>query len=122
MRIECQNSSLSVASTIRTTPSPQAPTSTKDSLPGYGISTEDAEKWNDEYNRISLPIMPDHLFWNLLIEISRDIHPTDVESKLKTVIEQKTIDSRNKFNDQASDIMLSGTALFKDSSRLIEFF
>lgn len=114
--------SLSAASTTRTTPSPQAPTSTIDSLPNYGISTEDADKWNDKYNRTSLPLMPDHLFWNLLIEIARDTPPAEVESKLKNAMEQKTTDSRNEFNDQASDTMLSGTALFKESSRLMEFF
>jgi hypothetical protein len=112
--------SLSAASTTRTTPSPQAPTSTKDSLPSYGISIEDADQWNEKYNRTSLPLMPDHLFWNLLVEIASDT--PEVEPKLKSVMEQKTTDSRNEFNDQASDTMLSGTALFKDSSRLMEFF
>src|SRR5215469_18002299 len=78
-------------STSASTPcSTQAPTSIKESLPGYGISLEDADKWNGEYNRESLPIMHEDLFWRLLEEIARDTDPADVESKLKSRMEQKS--------------------------------
>ena len=66
--------------------STQAPTLIKDSLPSYGISIENAEKWNREYNYESLPRMHKHKFWRLLIEVAGDANPADVEfeSKVRT--------------------------------------
>lgn len=99
--------------------STQAPTSIKDSLPSYGISIENAEKWNREYNYESIPRIHEHKFWRLLIEVASDATPADVEfeSKVRSVIEQRNARSREKFEEQAYEIMLSGAELFQDQSQ-----
>jgi hypothetical protein len=99
-QLKLPSPSLSAASTTRTTLSPQRPTLTKDSLPNYGISTEEADKWNNKYNCTSLPLMPDHLFWNLLVEIARNNPLAEVESKVKrTLWSRKSLILKNEFND-----------------------
>jgi hypothetical protein len=112
---------LSAATATRSNPcSTQAPTSIKDSLRSYGISEEDKNKWKNKYNHTSLRLIRDNLFSKLLTDIACDTYPTTVEfkSKLKSVIEQKSTDSRNEFNDQVCTIMLDGAAIFKESQRL----
>ena len=113
---------LSVVLIIRIISLPQVLTSTKDSLSSYSISTENTNKQNNKYNRTSLLLMPNYLFWYLLIEITCNTYPAEVKSKLKSIMKQKTTDSRIEFNDQASNTMLSDTVLFKESSWLMEFF
>jgi hypothetical protein len=49
-------------STTSTPCSTQAPTSIKDSLPSYGTSLENAEKWNRKYNYESIPRIHEHIF------------------------------------------------------------
>ena len=69
--------------------STQAPTSIKDSLPSYGISIENAKKWNREYNHESLPRIHEDRFWEVLIEVASDTNPADVkfESKVGSIME-----------------------------------
>jgi hypothetical protein len=112
--------SLSTTSTLYST---QAPTSIKDSLPSYGISIEDAEKWNREYNHESLPLMHEEKFWGFLIELAGDTNPADVEfeSKVGSVMEQRNAQSRAKFEEQAYEIMLSGAKLFQDQTQKSDF-
>ena len=110
-------------STTSTPCSTQAPTSIKDSLPSYGISIENAEKWNREYNHESLPRIHEDRFWGLLIEVAGDTNPADVEfeSKVGSVMEQRNARSRAKFEEQAYKIMLSGAKLFPDQSQKSDF-
>jgi hypothetical protein len=120
-RMRFPSPSLSSKTTTTSSPcSTQAPTSIKDSLRSYGISEDDEIKWTDKYNRASIPLMRNDRFSKLLTEIACDTDPATVEfeSKLKSVMEQKSTDSRNEFNDQACSIMLSGAALFEDSQKL----
>lgn len=105
---------------LSTTPTPcstQAPTSIKDSLPSYGISIENAEKWNREYNYESIPRIHEDKFWGLLIEEAGGANPADVESKVRSVMEQRNTRSREKFEEQAYEIMLPGAKLFQDRSQ-----
>ncbi|KAF4630414.1 hypothetical protein G7Y89_g7719 [Cudoniella acicularis] len=95
-----QNKLMSPSLSTTSTPcSTQAPTSIKDSLPSYGISIENAEKWNREYNCESISRIYEHKFWGLLIEVAGDANPADVEfeSKVRSVIEQRNARSREKF-------------------------
>ncbi|KAH8797830.1 hypothetical protein F5884DRAFT_758928 [Xylogone sp. PMI_703] len=116
------STSTSTSSTSASTPcSTQAPTSIKESLPSYGISLEDADKWNGEYNRESLPLMHEDLFWKLLKEIARNTDPADVESKLKSCMEQNSVHSRREFDKARYEIMLSGPELFQDESQKLDF-
>jgi hypothetical protein len=99
--------------------STQAPTSIIDSLPSFGISIEDAEKWNREYNYETIPRLHEHKFWGLLIEVASDHNPADIdfESKVRSVMEQKNARSRAEFEEQAYQIMLPGAELFEDPSQ-----
>jgi hypothetical protein len=110
-------------STTSTPCSTQAPTSIKDSLPSYGISIKNAEKWNREYNHESLPRIHEDRFWELLIEVAGDTNPADVEfeSKVMSVMEQRNARSRAKFEEQAYKIMLSGAKLFQDQTQKSDF-
>jgi len=110
-------------STTSTPCSTQAPTSIKDSLPSYGISIENAEKWNREYNHESLPRIHEDRFWEVLIEVAGDTNPADVEfeSKVGSVMEQKDAQSRAKFDEQAYKIMLPGAKLFLNQSQKSDF-
>jgi hypothetical protein len=114
-------SPISTSTSASTPCSTQAPTLIKESLASYGISLEDADKWNGEYNRESLPLMHDDLFWKLLKEIARDTDPADVESKLKSRMEQNSVRSRADFDRARYEIMLSGPELFQDESQKLAF-
>jgi hypothetical protein len=108
-------------STTSTPCSTQAPTSIKDSLPSYGISIENAEKWNREYNYENIPRIHEDKFWELLIEAAGGASPADVESKVRSVMEQRNVRSREKFEEQAYKIMLPGAKLFQDQSQKSAF-
>jgi hypothetical protein len=98
----------------------QAPTSIKNSLQSYKIFKNNKIKWTNKYNRANIPLIYNDRFLKLLTKIAYNINPVTVEfeSKLKSVIKQKSTDSWNEFNNQACSIMLSGAALFKDSQKL----
>lgn len=77
--------------------------SVRESLPAYGISIEKAESWKREYNRCEIPVMRDEYFWEFVAECARDFYgvnipqdsrSADVESKIKTLMEQKNTRSR----------------------------
>ena len=113
--------SSSAATTRRSTPgSTQAPTSIEDKLRSYGISEEDENKWKEKYNRALLPYLRDDLFLELLYDIACKTDPAtaEFESKLRSVMEQKSTDSQNEFHDQACKIMLPGAALFEKAQKL----
>ena len=99
--------------------STQAPTSIIDSLPSFGISIENAEKWNREYNHETIPRLHENKFWGLLVEVASDHNPADIdfESKVRSVMEQKNARSRADFEEQAYQIMLPGAELFQDPSQ-----
>ncbi len=85
-----QNKLMSPSLSMTPTPcSTQAPTSIKDSLPGFGISLENAEKWNRLYNHESIPRIHEDKFCGLLIEVAGGVNPADVESKVRSVMEQR---------------------------------
>ncbi len=66
----------------------QAPIpSIRESLPGYGISIETAEKWKCQYNRQEVRVMGDEDFWKLVAEIAKESNPADVQSRLKSSID-----------------------------------
>jgi hypothetical protein len=50
--------------------------------------------------------------------VASDANPTDVEfeSKVRSVMEQRNALSREKFEEQAYEIMLPGAKLFQDQS------
>jgi hypothetical protein len=54
-----------------------------------------------------------------LIEVASNATPADVEfeSKVRSVIEQRNARSREEFEEQAYEIMLSGAELFQDQSQ-----
>ncbi|TVY86305.1 hypothetical protein LAWI1_G008826 [Lachnellula willkommii] len=110
-------------STTSTPCSTQAPTSIEDSLPSYGISTENTQKWKLLYNRETLPRMHDDKFYELLVEVAGDTNPADAKfgSKVGSVMKQRNARSRAKFEEQAYEIMLSGAKLFQDQSQKSDF-
>ncbi len=119
-----QSKLMNPSSSMTSTPcSAQAPTSIKDSLPRYGISIEQAENLNREYNYTRLPRIHEDKFWALLIEVASDANPADVEfeSKVESVMEQRNNLSRAKFEEQAYEIMLPGARLFQDQSQKSDF-
>jgi hypothetical protein len=65
-----------------TTSSTQAPSSIKTILLGGGISSEKADELNERYNRRSIPIIDDELFFKNLSEIAAESAQEEVESKL----------------------------------------
>jgi hypothetical protein len=113
--------SISTSTSASTPYSTQAPTSVKESLPSYGISLKDADKWNAKYNRESLPLMHEDLFWKLLKDITQDTNPADVESELKSRTGQKSARSRADFDKVRYEIMLSGAELFQNESQKLAF-
>jgi len=105
---------------LSTTPTPcstQVPTSIKASLPSYGISIENAEEWSRKYNYESIPRIREDKFWRLVIEAARGANPADVESKVRSVMEQRNAQSREEFEEQAYKILLPGAELFPDQSQ-----
>jgi hypothetical protein len=104
-------------STTSTSHSTQAPTPIKDSLPSYGIYIEDAEKWNREYNYERIPRIQEDSFWRLLVEVADCAIPADVESRVRSIMEQRNARSREKFEEQAYKNMLPGANLFQDESQ-----
>ena len=58
--------------------------------------------------------MHEDKFWRLLIEVAGG---ADVESKVRSVMEQRNAESREKFEEQAYQIMLPGAKLFQDQSQ-----
>jgi hypothetical protein len=49
-----------------------------------------------------------------LIEAAGGANPADVESKVMSIMEQRNTRSREKFEEQAYEIMLPGAMLFQD--------
>jgi hypothetical protein len=113
--------SISRSSEMSTQCGAQMHTSTKESLPRYRISLEDADKRNGEYNRESIPLMRGELFWMLLEEIAPDTNPADVESKMKSHMEQKSARSREDLDKVRYKVLLPGTNLIQDSSQKLVF-
>ena len=99
----------------------QVPTSIKDSLPSYGISIENAEKWNCKYNYECVLRIQEDSFWRLLVEVANGVILADVESRVRSIIEQRNARSREKFEEQAYEIMLPGANLFQDESQKLVF-
>jgi hypothetical protein len=112
-------------STILISYSTRAPISIKDSLPSYGISKESAQKWKglSNHDHEPLPLIYDDKFYQLLIDTTSDANPADVEfeSKLKSVMEERTARSRALFEEQTYEILLEGVKLFQDPSQKSDF-
>ncbi|RDL33192.1 uncharacterized protein BP5553_08631 [Venustampulla echinocandica] len=112
---------LEPASSTTLQPRTQAPTTPiEDKLPRHGISKDRAEAWNRKYNYESLPRMHEDFFYGLLIEVAGEINPADeefeskVESKVGSIMEEKSTQSREKFDDTAYEIIGTGFKLFQD--------
>jgi hypothetical protein len=58
----------------------------------YGISSENAKKWKNNYNCEGVAQMHDNLFYNLLIKTTRTIHPKNAafEGKIESLIKEKS--------------------------------
>jgi hypothetical protein len=116
--------SLSTASSSPSTPGPtQAPTSNEERLLRRGISRARAGIWRDEYNRASVPLIHDHLFDDLLIEIASHTDPADAEfeSRLKEHMEQKSAASRTGYTKAAYDIMMLAPEIFPNNTQMLAF-
>jgi hypothetical protein len=86
----------------------QAPIpSTRDSLSSYGISIETAEQWKCRYNRQEVRVMDDEDFWKLVAQSAKEC-PADIESRLKSSIDEKSTCLRRDFEDVSPEVLLSG--------------
>ena len=100
----------------------QAPVpSVRESLPSYGISIERAELWKCEYNRQEVPLMRDEDFWELVAAIAKDSYPADVQSKLKSSIDQKSTRLHDDFEDAAYGPLWSGYEVFPAADQKFTF-
>ncbi len=113
---------LSPSLSARSTPDfTQAPTSIKSILISHGISDSKADELNSLYNRRSIPIMDDGLFFRLLDEIATDIDPDQVESELQRRIDQKSTSLYNEYVAAKHEIVFSGLDLFQTVSQQFLF-
>jgi hypothetical protein len=110
--------SLSATSTPSLT---QAPTSIKSILLGRGISDDKADELKDRYNRRSIPIMDDGLFFQLLNQIAMDNDLEEVESKLQSYIDQKSSSLYDDYVTAKHEIGLAGLNLFPTESQQFRF-
>jgi hypothetical protein len=110
--------SLSATSTPDLT---QAPTSIKSILIGHGISDNKADELNCLYNRRSIPVMDDGLFFQLLNEIATDIDPEQVESELQRRIDQQSTSLYNDYVAAKHEIGLTGLDFFQTESQQFRF-
>ncbi|CAM6031712.1 unnamed protein product, partial [Sphagnum compactum] len=100
----------------------QAPIpSIRESLPGYGISIETAEKWKCQYNRQEVRVMGDEDFWKLVAEIAKESNPADVQSRLKSSIDQKSTRLRHDFEDASYEVLLPGHRIFLTDDKKFAF-
>jgi hypothetical protein len=99
----------------------QAPTSIKSILLSHGISDNKADELNYLYNRRSIPVMDDGLFFQLLNEIATDIDPDQVESELRRRIDQQSTSLYNEYVAAKHEIGFSGLDLFQTVSQQFQF-
>jgi hypothetical protein len=99
----------------------QAPTSIKSTLLSHGISDNKADELNNLYNRRSIPVMDDGLFFQLLNEIATDIDPDQVESELQRRIDQQSTSLHNEYVATKHEIGFSGLNLLQTASQQFRF-
>jgi hypothetical protein len=90
-------------------------------LPRYGISMDDAEQLNRKYNQETIPRIQVERFWNLIIDVAKGTEPAEVESKIAKIMEERTIQSRAKFDKATYKIMLSGPRCFEEAQQQSDF-
>jgi hypothetical protein len=99
----------------------QAPIpSIRESLPGYGISIETAEKWKCKYSRQEVRLMGDEDFWRLVAETAKE-STTDIQSRLQSSIEQKSTRLRHDFEDASYEVLLPGHRIFLTDDKKFAF-
>ena len=54
-------------------------------------------------------------------KVANSINPADIKSKVRSIIEQRNTQSREKFEEQAYEIILPGAKLFQDQSLKLVF-
>lgn len=96
-------------------------TPTERILPRYGLSMDDAEKLNRKYNQQTIPRIPVERFWDLVIDVAKDTEPAEVESQIAKIMEERTIQSRTKFDNATYKIMLLGPRCFEDAQQQSDF-
>ena len=100
----------------------QAPNpSIRESLPGYGISIETAEEWKYQYNRQEVRVMGDEDFWKLVAEIAKKSDLADIQSRLKSSIDQKSTRLRRDVEDASYEVLLPGHRLFLTDDKKFAF-
>jgi hypothetical protein len=99
----------------------QAPTSIKSILISHGISDNKADELNRLYNRRSIPVMDDGLFFQLLNEIATDIDPDQIESELQRRIDQQSTSLYNEYVAAKHEIGFSGLDIFQTASQQFRY-
>lgn len=90
-------------------------------LPRYGISMDDAEQLNQKYNQETIPRIQVERFWDLIVDVAKGTEPAELESKIANIMEERTIQSRAKFDKATYKIMLSGPRCFEDAQQQSDF-
>lgn len=99
----------------------QVPSDIKDALLKRGISSERADDFNSRYNRRSIPIMNDEIFFDHLNEIATDNVPDEVETELEALMARESARLADDYFDAKFDIFLAGVNVFPSESQKFQF-
>jgi hypothetical protein len=99
----------------------QLPFSYKDVLPKRGISDVKADELNLKYNRQSIPLMDDEIFFLNLGRIAAENAPEKVESELQRFIEQESARLHEDYCDAKYDVGSHGPRLLQSDALRFQF-